>query len=319
MTLYLPQISRRFCVGRVQYAGRGLVHRLPWPGNPSPRAIVPESVMTRTTAVKNVAAKRRAAQQQAYAQNGGDGATENAPKRGCGADASSSNGPAPNSTREAARAADMAVFGQEPSSVPNGAAGVAGISNGVDHAVEMGPEVSGHISSDGHEEGWASVEVVTPARWEQQRSCTCPYGAASDATSGGGKVARVGIASADLTRVEQIVGGVAQTRGCALGVEWVIRETQRCPGLAISKALDALDAALKAREGDGLAPLLENMGPNDTQEKLRGSSLVGEGVSYDPVAKPRRFEVAAALHRLPVVQFECASVGVDDGERQEDA
>ncbi|CAM9996485.1 unnamed protein product, partial [Ectocarpus sp. 12 AP-2014] len=40
-------ISRRFCVGRVQYAGRGLVHRLPWPGDPQPRAIVPESVLLR--------------------------------------------------------------------------------------------------------------------------------------------------------------------------------------------------------------------------------------------------------------------------------
>ncbi|CAM9410552.1 unnamed protein product, partial [Ectocarpus sp. 12 AP-2014] len=55
-------ISRRFCVGRVQYAGRGLVHRLPWPGDPQPRAIVPESVLLRLAAAvgagSNVKRKR---------------------------------------------------------------------------------------------------------------------------------------------------------------------------------------------------------------------------------------------------------------------
>ncbi|CAM9736041.1 unnamed protein product, partial [Sphacelaria rigidula] len=121
-----------------------------------------------------------------------------------------------------------------------------------------------------------------------------------------------------LTRVEQIVGGAAQTRGCALGVEWVIRETQRLPGLPISKALDALDASLRAGEGDGLAPLAGMMTSKNTRERRKGSSGISEGVSYGPIAKPRRFEVAAALHRLPVVRFESASVGVNDGERLND-
>ncbi|CAM9736118.1 unnamed protein product, partial [Sphacelaria rigidula] len=144
------------------------VHRLPWPGNPSPRAIVPESVMTRTMAAKNVAAKRRAVQQQTYAQNGDNGASENAPKRECGVDASSANEPGPSSAYGAASVGDMAVFEQKPSPVRNRAVGVAGISNGVEGAVEMGSEVSGHVNRDDHEEGWKSVEVLTPPRGQQR-------------------------------------------------------------------------------------------------------------------------------------------------------
>ncbi|CAM9735447.1 unnamed protein product, partial [Laminaria digitata] len=98
--------------------------------------------------------------------------------------------------------------------------------------------------------------------------CTCGRGGGggdiSSAAGGGGggggrgsRAARVGRggASADLSRVEQLVGGAAMLRGCALGVEFLARVSERSPEFTVREALDAMDAALGEGEGDGLEAL----------------------------------------------------------------
>lgn len=143
---------------------------------------------------------------------------------------------------------------------------------------------------------------------------------------GSRSIARVGTTSADLSRVEQLVGGAAMIRGCALGVGCVARATYLSPGLSVSGALDLLDAATAARDkdgdgggegerragggggGGGLMSLLFSGSENPAEgfEKDKVSAI--DSFCGGPlVALPRRFEVAAALHRLPGVKFRPAA------------
>lgn len=130
-------------------------------------------------------------------------------------------------------------------------------------------------------------------------------------------IARVGTASADLSRVEQLVGGAAMVRGCALGVGFVARATEMSTGLSVSGALDLLDGATAARDngageggagksaGGGLVSLLfgGNEDPVEGREGRDKAAAMGSFCGGPLVALPRRFEVAAALHRLPGVRF----------------
>lgn len=134
--------------------------------------------------------------------------------------------------------------------------------------------------------------------------CDCPCfcgGSAGSAGRGDRRTARIGKASSDLSRVEQLVGGAAQVRGCALGVEWIARAAQKSPGLSISTALDMLDVALREEEGNGLQSFVGGLSSTAVPGGPVDSSTAACG---PPVARPRRFEVAAALHRLPGVRFE---------------
>lgn len=274
-------------MGRVQFAGRGLVHRLQWPGNLSPRTVVPESVF----ATRKKSAKRRAwaACVNEYSRS--------VPKRGCG------DVNATNMTNGTESAEDTVVAKQQQdTSVVVATVNV----NGAGGAVGMGSAWPECVDEDSQVEEVDHEEEPVGGGISRLCSCTCYCGAAGSLAGDDGNTVRVGNASADVSRVEQIVGGAAQTRGCALGVEWVLRATQRSPGLTVGRALDALDAALRKGEGSGLAPLLELT--NNLERRGAGGDDVS---SYGPVAKPRRFEVAAALNRLAGVRFACAaSVGV---------
>ena len=147
------------------------------------------------------------------------------------------------------------------------------------------------------------------------------------ADAGSRSIARVGTASADLSRVEQLVGGAAMVRGCALGVGFVARATDLSPGLSVSGALDLLDAATAARDnsgggekeggeeggksagGGGFMSLVFGGGANPAEGfgEQDKSAAMASFCGGPLVALPRRFEVAAALHRLPGVKFRPAA------------
>lgn len=249
----LEQISRRFCVGRVQYAGRGLVHRLPWPGNPSPRTIVSQSILRPTArgATKRKRTKAEAGTAKTEANGGSDT-------------------PVHQSTA-------VQVPGIPAQEVHSGIAVENGDMGGED-------EQSGKLVAEG-----VAME------------CDCPCFCAGSAGRGGGRMAPIGHASSDLSRVEQLVGGAAQVRGCALGVEWIARAAQKSPGLSVSTALDMLDVALCEGEGNGLQAFVGGL---SSTAVLGGPVDISTAACGPPVARPRRFEVAAALHRLPGVRFE---------------
>lgn len=193
--------------------------------------------------------------------------------------------------------------------------------------------------------------------------CFCGGGGGGSATAVGCEVgssrggrattARIGSASADLSRVEQLVGGAAMVRGCALGVGFVVRATEQSPGLSVSSALDLLDAATTtasthARAGDpggegemegvgdggggGLGSLflraattattegmLAGRGDQVEQQQQQTSAVVPSFCGGPLVALPRRFEVAAALHRLPGVKFRPAVAAGGDPALFEEA
>lgn len=269
------QISRRYCVGRVQYAGRGLVHRLPWPGDPSPRSVIPRSILS----------TRKAVDKKRKRGDVGDETDDRTPKPDNGV------GMVKNIDSEAE---SVGAVNQHHAPVI--------LANGVSGGGVFGTSVGRHehVDESFEEDSSSERDGVAPAS-PREVSCTCSCGAAAitHATGNGiNKSARVGHRSADVSRVEQIVGGAAQTRGCALGVEWIARATEKSPGLTIAAVLDALDSALRGDEGNGLQTLLAL-----TEGQERGADADHDRCN-DLVAKPRRFEVAAALHRLPGVRFE---------------
>ncbi|CAM9729032.1 unnamed protein product [Discosporangium mesarthrocarpum] len=265
-------ISRRFCVGRVQYAGRGLVKRLPWTGDPALRALVPGSLplpwpvgaaqaaadQKRTLLVPVV--KRREA---GGVDKGGGDIKDLTPEKKCDDDHSEETG---EGTRNE---------------------GGRGGERGRGRSQE----------EDGEDE-----EVGCP-------HCKARYQTGIVSSGGGAGARMVGLGGrlVDLSRLEQLVGGAAQARGCALGVAWVARETERHPGLSVGCALDRLDTALGAGEGDGLQVLLGSVEPRagkDAGEGQGGLGTWGVGeAAGEEVTRPRRFEVAAMLHRFPGVKF----------------
>lgn len=209
---------------------------------------------------------------------------------------------------------------------------------------------SGHsengVSGNGSTVNDADKNVVDAGRVSRRCTCPCLCGSSSSAgaqgsgdsygsmmsattnTDGAGRFVRVGHACADLSRVEQLVGGsrgvTAMVRGCALGVEFIVRASERFPGLTVTAALDTLDEAMRD-EGDenGVDVLLsvanvEDIAPEKTaanEAEGEDSALRVDGLMLAAlaksccrhlVAKPRRFEVAAVLHRLPDVRFKRA-------------
>eukprot|EP00752_Nemacystus_decipiens_P014781 g13160.t1 len=312
-------ISRRFCVGRVQYAGRGLVHRLPWPDPPSPpRAIVPESVLgpSPRKASSGSSAKRK----RGCDGHGADGVVEEGAAEEEGGAAClgrtdvSSNGTAPDRSG-----------GKQPPSA--GCEVVNGGKPGGTRQRELGGESPPQTDD--------ALPLPSACR---RAPCECPcyrgrsddaYGHAAGRSSvdaSSRSIARVGTASADLSRVEQLVGGAAMVRGCALGAGFVARAAGLSPGLSVSGALDLYDVATAARgkdgdgegggggrtaSGGGLVSLVlgdsedavEGIEEQDEAQAMAMASFCGGPL----VALPRRFEVAAAVHRLPGVKFRPAA------------
>ena len=174
--------------------------------------------------------------------------------------------------------------------------------------------------------------------------CPCSCGRGGDGPSAAGESGRYGSrsvrvvgVSADLSRVEQLVGGAAMLRGCALGVEFVARVAERSPELTVSETLDALDVALRREGGGGVEALTQAFVEEEGGAEMEGVGGQGKGegtavttaaagtvnddgvvalssIRYGPlIARPRRFEVAAALHRLPGVKFRRAASVVTRG------
>ncbi|CAM9855189.1 unnamed protein product [Ectocarpus sp. 13 AM-2016] len=270
-------ISRRFCVGRVQYAGRGLVHRLPWPGDPQPRAIVPESVLLR------------------HAAAAGAGSNVKRKREGNGRDDDGGVG----------------VVEESGDSVGDGwRRQIDSTSNG-DRSYD-------DSSITGNTKGgrW------NPGPQQAEDACPCYCGRGHRGGSRG--------PPSDLSRVSQLVGGGGMERGCALGVDFVARATERSPGfLSVSGAFDLLDAATGCGDGRGsdgglgLEALFVRdtrvaAEGRDTQQTTAGEAATVNSILGGPlVALPRRFEVAAALHRFPGVQFRSAApVTPEDGRKE---
>lgn len=274
-------MSRRFCVGRVQYAGRGLVHRLPWPGNPSPRTVVPESI----PGVLNASNSKR---KQAN--------TVRVPAVGTLKRRSMATSPTSTDTIKDGRLSSAAEI--RDGEVLNGVSEA----KAAERAGRDGCRDKNSSSGGVNEDSGAGATIASTLR------CTCPP-CSCGATDGGqstsfstgtsGRMVRLGNTIVDLSRVEQLVGGVAQARGCALGVEWVARATERWPRLSLTQVLDKLDEALREGEGGGLTTLVELVKEQGVPDE-----------SLDLVARPRKFEVAAVLHRLPGVRFASADDSV---------
>lgn len=306
------QISRRFCVGRVQYAGRGLVHRLPWPESSSLRAVVPESVLgpSRGASAVSSAKRKRGCGSDATGGVAVAAAEEDGAGRGLAGTSYNGNAPGQRSGRQSSPAASDVGNGGKPD-------GVAG-------------EREDATQQQGREGG--PPQTDEQGACERER-CECPcfcgrrhgrgtHGFPADGTGVVGTSsrasARVGVAEADLSRVEQLVGGAAMVRGCALGVRFVARATELSPGLSVSGALDQLDAATAAhgKEGDGEGERsagggLVSLFSSATERAAEGREQQDDGIAAAMasfcggplVALPRRFEVAATLHRLPGVEF----------------
>lgn len=344
-------------MGRVQYAGRGLVHRLPWPRDPSPRAIVPGSVLLAnntsgsSSSNKGSAARRRgragAKRRKLRDDNGGgDGDDHDSGTVTSGTDDESGNG-----SRNGNVAVSRVGGGGE-----DGKAATDFFRGGEKMRSGRGKEKEGYKKGGGGHEGEKqeggeddkeelfeevrsnSRGLVSEESDEGRCNCPCLCGRSStSASSRGGRFAHVGgwkksaaaatAASADLSRVEQVVSGAAMVRGCALGVEFVVRATKKSPGfLSVPAALDLLDASTQnggpgvlfdalatatAASADVRRPTLEEGEREEEGEKKEEGPLddTVEAVSMAAyccgplVALPRRFEVAAALHRLPGVRF----------------
>lgn len=131
---------------------------------------------------------------------------------------------------------------------------------------------------------------------------------------------------ADLSRVGQLVGGGGMERGCALGVDFVARATERSKDfLSVSGALDLLDAATGCGGGRGSdsglglrALFVRGSRGHDTQQATTAEAATANSILGGPlVALPRRFEVAAALHRLPEVQFRLAAPATPKDAQEE--
>lgn len=215
--------------------------------------------------------------------------------------------------------------------------GGAQSSSAASHAMSGGkPDGAGELRDalqpQGQQEGPPHTDAPGSCRRDR---CECPCfcgardtyslnaGGRADADPGSRSTARVGSASADLSRVEQLVGGAAMVKGCALGVGFVARATEQSPGLSVSGALDLLDAATAARdkegggegEGEGgrgadsgLMSLLfgAGEGPDEGCAEQDKAAAMASFCGGPLVALPRRFEVAAALHRLSGVKFRSA-------------
>lgn len=292
------------------------MHRLPWPETSSPRTIVPESVLGPSRKAVTVPSTHR--------------------KRG-----RDSHGAADGAVVTAAMEDAAALGRDEPSSNGN-APGQGSVGHSVSSA--DGVEASGAgehrdaMRRRGREKCPPRMDVEGACRRER---CDCPCFcglrdmhssqtaartvAGTSGSTSSATIARLGTTSADLSRVEQLVGGAAMVRGCALGVRFVTRATKLSPGLSVSGALDLLDAATAARDnhiegggrgtgraGGGLVSLFFRtnegsigglMEHDDRETAAAMTSFCGGPL----VALPRRFEVAAALHRLPGVKFLPAS------------
>lgn len=204
------------------------------------------------------------------------------------------------------------VFRGRDGSVNVAGAGV-GEWEGVGYAAENRVSELGHGRR--HMNGWEGVSLGNC-------ECPCVCGLRDSGSSSGMKTAVIRGAAVDLSRVEQLVGRAAQIRGCVHGVEWLVRAIRESPGLSVSQALDVWDSAMREGEGNGLEALI--CPPGATGQELESAVVQIDGKASDGViateacclplvARPRRFEVAAALHRLPGVRFqvvpEVAGVG----------
>lgn len=296
----------------MQYAGRGLVHRLPWPGDSAPRAVVPGSVLEPSARVRAHEHKRK----RESSGNGSILGVDMVPSGGAGQchhTDGASNGDSLNHVEVDHRVSSKLPISKKDRKEENGSALTES-----DRGEISRPD--SHGSTDGQERLVAN---------RCQCPCFCGRGqhAGIPGTVGGGgtasgRVAHVGSSSADLSRVEQLVGGEAMIRGCALGVGFVTRATELSPAfLPVSEALDLLDAAVVAKpddvggggdgssvgDGGGLRALLIGTRAGAVaicrEEEQRQAAEVS-AVSGGPlVALPRRFEVAAALHRIRGVRF----------------
>lgn len=266
-------------MGRVQFAGRGLVHRLPWPEENASRALVPESALPSGLALT-----------ERSACNGDE---RNALNSGC----------APVDLKKVFRGWD-------------GSVDVAGGDNGESEkgGYAAGNRVSELGNGGRRMNGWEGVSLGNC-------DCPCMCGLRGSGSSSGMNTAVIRGAAVDLSRVEQLVGKAAQIRGCVYGVEWLARVNRESPGLSLSQTLDVWDSAMREGEGNGLNALIC---PRDVTGQERGSAvvqidgnardgvIVTEACCLPPVARPRRFEVAAALHRLPGVQFRVVPKVISD-------
>lgn len=266
-------------MGRVQFAGRGLVHRLPWPEETASRALVPESALP-----------SRLALTEGSACNGDD---QNASNGGC----------ALVDLKKVFRGRD-------------GSVNVAGDDDG--ESERGGYAAGSRVSSLGHGgrrmNGWEGVSLGNC-------DCPCMYGLRGGGSSSDMKTAVIRGAAVDLSRVEQLVGKAAQIRGCVHGVEWLARVTRESPGLSLPQALDVWDNAMREGEGNGLNALIfprdaTGQEPESAVVQIDGNARDGviatEACCLPLIARPRRFEVAAALHRLPGVQFRVVPEVVSD-------
>lgn len=297
-------------MGRVQYGGRGLVHRLPWPENSSPRAIVPESVLGPSREELAVSSTKR---KRGRVSHGADGvvvaaAKEDGAVRGPTATSSNGNAPGQSSGRQSSSIAPDAMNGDE----------IDGAGEQRDATQQQGLE-GGPPQTDAH------------GAYPHGR-CSCPCfcghrdhtaGRTGVDTGNSRAIARAGIASADLSRVEQLVGGAAMARGCALGVGFVARATELAPGVSVSGALDLLDGVTAAHDRGGGGERGRNAGGGlqslffgaveravegcEEQDDTTAAAAMASFCGGPLVALPRRFEVAAALHRLPGVKFRPAA------------
>lgn len=338
-------------MGRVQYAGRGLVHRLPWPESSSPpRAVIPESVLEPSSrnAVSVSSAKRK---RDHDSQDGivCGGVTGVAGGNGCnggsggghGRTRSSTDGNSPTRHDNCGQAPPAAAASAELSK--EGGDGKVGSEHKKKDASQQQEEKGGAEAGEGGPPQMTGCDC--PCFCGGSRLCGVFSSSGGSAVVGSdvrssrscrGTVARVGSSSTDLSRVEQLVGGAAMVRGCALGVGFVVRAAERSRSLSVSGALDLLDTVTNAASvhgrtgergaegaggGGGGGGGLESLFPRASsegmlvrreeqveqqpqqQQRQQTAAVVPSFCGGPLVALPRRFEVAAALHRLPGVKF----------------
>lgn len=280
---------------------------------------MPESVLGPSRKALVVSSTKRKRGCDSHGADGVVAAAEEDVAGGLGLTATSSKGNAPGqgSGERSSPAGSEMLNGGNP----------GGANEQRDATQQQGPEGGRLPQTDTPSGAWGRERCECPC-FCGRRDAFSPFSGRTGVDSSSHSIARVGAASADLSRVEQLVGGAAMVRGCALGVGFVARATGLSPGLSVSGALDLLDAATAARDkggggegeegggggGGGLMSLVFGGGkrPLDGCEEQGNAATMASFCGGPLVALPRRFEVAAALHRLPGVQFGPAAAAAVD-------
>ncbi|CAM9792981.1 unnamed protein product [Phaeothamnion confervicola] len=286
-TAKAASVSRRFSNGRVQFAGRGLVHRLPWPTPIVPRGVMPTSIGLRSATAAPTGPTTSAAG-GATAAGTPAVASPAAPVTGSASDANGGGGGRSGWGGDAI-AGSSRLPSAGPAWLRYGGSDVdlsrlEQLAGGAPHAAGC---------------GWA-------LRWMAARGAEMVAAKARMAE---------GAAQAPTTRDSADPVGLAAAGAAAAGTAAALNGAAAVNGAAAGNGAAAAPAAVWAANGAGPLTAGSPSAPPTLQVLLReleaaldgpdGLAALGPAVAGGAcdVARPRPLEVAAAANRLPGVEF----------------